>query len=136
MEASQGESEVAHSGECRRCRTFCDKLIEPRGCVEMRCRFLYSYVDPHSGTQYVGCMQEVFAAEVDLEPVLEPAGFGGVKMTGDPLPHCQFSVERAYMGKGPSYDCVNPRFFDCTDGGPEGIRAFDLRNALLSEEEA
>jgi hypothetical protein len=25
---------------------------------------------------------------------------------------------------------VNPRFFDCTDDGPEGIRAFDLRNAL------
>ena len=25
--------------------------------------------------------------------------------------------------------CVNPRFFDCTDEGPEGIRAFDLRDA-------
>jgi hypothetical protein len=25
---------------------------------------------------------------------------------------------------------VNPRFFDCTDEGPEGIRAFDLRNAI------
>ena len=27
-------------------------------------------------------------------------------------------------------DCVNPRFFDCTDDGPEAIRAFDLRDAL------
>jgi hypothetical protein len=39
-------------------------------------------------------------------------------------------VEPCYEGDGPAYDCVNPRFFDCTDAGPEGIRAFDLRNAL------
>ena len=95
MEASHRENETAHAGECRRCRTFCDKLIEPRGCVEMRCRYLYSYVDARNGVQYVGCMQEVFAAEVDLDPVMEPGGFGGVKMTGEALPHCQFSVEGA-----------------------------------------
>jgi hypothetical protein len=136
MEASHRPNETAQGGECRRCRTFCDKLIEPRGCVEMRCRYLYSYVDARNGVQYVGCMQEVFAAEVDLDPVMEPGGFGGVKMTGDALPHCQFSVERAYGGAGEAYDCVNPRFFDCSDTGPEGLRAFDLRNALLSEGEA
>ena len=39
-------------------------------------------------------------------------------MTGEPLPHCQFSVERAYEGAGAAYDCVNRRFFDCTDEGP------------------
>ena len=49
-------------------------------------------------------------------------------MTGEPLPHCQFSVERAYEGSGESYDCVNRRFFDCTDDGAEGLRAFDLRD--------
>ncbi len=57
--------------------------------------------------------------------MLEPGGFGGVKMTGEPLPHCQFSVERAYEGAGESYDCVNRRFFDCTDDGrrgPAGLR--------------
>jgi hypothetical protein len=118
------------AGECRQCRSFCDKLIEPRGCVEMRCRFLYSYVDMLNGNQYVGCMQEVYAAEVELEAVLEPGGFGGVKMTGDALPQCQFTVERAYEGSGPSYDCVNRRFFDCSDAGAEGLRAFDLREIL------
>lgn len=94
----------------------------------MRCRYLYSFVDMLTGSQYVGCMQDVFAAKVDLEAVLQPAGFGGVKMTGDPLPHCQFAVERAYEGRGESYDCVNRRFFDCADESPEGIRAFDLRD--------
>ena len=48
------------TGECRQCRSFCDKLIEPRGCVEMGCHYLYSYNDMLTGVQYVGCMQEVF----------------------------------------------------------------------------
>jgi hypothetical protein len=96
----------------------------------MGCRYLYSYVDMLTGTQFVGCMQKVFDAEIDLESVLAPGGFGGIKMTGDPLPQCQFEVERAFEGTGRAYDCVNPRFFDCTDEGPEGIRAFDLRDAL------
>jgi hypothetical protein len=115
-------------GECRQCRSFCDKMVEPRGCIELGCRFLYSYVDRLNGVQYVGCMQKVFGAEVELAAVREPGGFGGVKMTGDPLPHCQFAVERAYEGSGESYDCVNRRFFDCTEEGAEGLRAFDLRD--------
>ncbi len=103
-------------------------MVEPRGCIEVGCRYLYSYVDHLSGEQFVGCMQEVFGAEVELSAVLEPGGFGGVKMIGEPLPHCQFAVERAYEGSGESYGCVNRRFFDCTDEGAEGLRAFDLRD--------
>ena len=75
-------------------------MIEPRGCVEMGCSFLYSYNDILTGVQYVGCMQGVYGARVELDAVLQPGGFGGVKMTGDALPHCQFSVERAYEGEG------------------------------------
>ena len=77
-------------------------MVEPRGCVEMGCRFLYSVVDGLTGIQYVGCMQEVFGAKVELDAVLQPGGFGGVKMTGTALPHCPFSVERAYAGSGQS----------------------------------
>ena len=116
------------TGECRQCRSFCDKMVEPRGCVELGCRYLYSFVDALTGAQYVGCMQEVFGAEVELAAVLEKGGFGGVKMTGQPLPQCQFSVERAYEGEGEAYGCVNRRFFDCSDEGAEGLRAFDLRD--------
>ena len=118
----------ATAGECRQCRSFCDKMVEPRGCVELGCRFLYSYVDRLTGDQYVGCMQEVYGAEIELSAVLARGGFGGVKMTGEPLPHCQFSVERAYEGSGESFGCVNRRFFDCSDSGSEGLRAFDLRD--------
>lgn len=130
MDAQPRSEPAARTGECRQCRSFCDKLIEPRGCIEMRCQYVYSYVDMISGNQYVGCMQRVYAAEVELDAVLEPGGFGGVKMTGNAMPHCQFTVEQAYEGDGPAYECSNRRFFDCTDGGPEGLRAFDIRNAL------
>ena len=37
------------TGECRQCRAFCDKMIEPRGCVELGCRYLYSFVDALTG---------------------------------------------------------------------------------------
>ena len=41
-------------------------------------------------------------------------------MTGEPLPHCQFTVERAYEGEGPAYECVNRKFFDCADDQRRG----------------
>lgn len=118
------------AGECRRCHTYCDKMIEPRDCMAMGCRYLYSHVDDLSGRQYVGCMQRVFRGEVALDALEGSEGFGGIKVTGATLPHCQFTVEQAYPGDGAGHECVNPRFFDCTDAGPEGLRAFDLRNAL------
>jgi hypothetical protein len=121
------------AGECRRCNTFCDKMIEPRGCLELRCRYLYSYADELSGRRFMGCMRKVFKGEIDIE-AFEAAerhgGYGGLKMTGDPLPQCEFRIEPAYEGEGPDFECVNPRFFDCTDAGPNGVRVFDLRDAI------
>ena len=133
MALGQRSGEGVRDGECRSCRTFCDKLIELRGCLEMRCPNLYSYEDALTGNHYMGCVGKVFRAEVDVEmfELAEHAGgFGGLKMTGQPLPQCQFRVEPCYEGEGEAYACVNPRFFDCTDQGSGGIRAFDLRSAL------
>jgi hypothetical protein len=125
----RGESGAA-SGECRQCRTFCDRLVEPRGCLERRCSYLYSYVDPFQGGIYMGCMRKVFRAEIDLamfEAEERKGGYGGIKMTGEPLPQCQFRVEPSYERSGPEHECVNPGFFDAGEG-PEP--AFDLRDAL------
>lgn len=133
MALQQRGEQTEKAGECRRCQTFCDKLVEPRGCLELRCRYLYSYVDELSGRRFMGCMRRVFKAEIDVD-AFETAelagGYGGLKMTGDPLPQCQFRVEPAHEGDGPGFECVNPRFFDCTDAGAEGVRIFDLRDAL------
>jgi hypothetical protein len=133
MPLSRQQEQATRAGECRECRTFCDKLIEPRGCLELRCPNLYSYADPLSGTRYMGCIRKVFKAEVDIdafEAAERSGGYGGLKMTGEPLPQCQFRVEPAYEGAGPAHECVNPRFFDCSEGGAEGLRVFDLRDAL------
>jgi hypothetical protein len=133
MALKQREGEGTQAGECRQCRTFCDKLVEPRGCLEMRCRYLYSYFEPLTGGRYMGCMRKVFRAEIDIdlfEAAEHNGGFGGIKMTGEPLPMCQFRVEPSYEGDGPAHECVNPRFFDCTESGPEGVGVFDLRQAL------
>jgi hypothetical protein len=130
MPLKQRGEEGVQAGECRQCRTFCDRLVDPRGCLQIRCPYLYSYVDPLGGRHYMGCMRKVFRAEIDLakfEAAERTGGFGGIKMTGEPLPQCQYRVEPAYEHVGPAHECVNPGFFDCGAGEP---RAFDLRDAL------
>jgi hypothetical protein len=126
--------ETRDGTECRQCCAFCDKVVHPRGCVEMDCPFLYTYEDERSGRRYMGCLQKVFAVEIDVD-LFERAertrlGFGGVKAMRAPLPTCPFSVERSYEGSGDAFECVNRRFFDATDLGPGSYRAFDLREQL------
>lgn len=133
MPAKQRHERTA-AGECRQCRGFCDKLIEPAGCVAVGCKFLYTYEDITTGSRFMGCMHKVFKGEIDLDMFLfaeRAGGYGGIKMNADPLPQCQFSVEKAYEGDGPAFECVNRKFFDADHNGPEGIKAFDLRNALI-----
>jgi hypothetical protein len=119
--------------ECRRCSTFCDRVIAPATCVADGCPNLYSYDDPLTGRRYMGCLQQVFATEIDVELFRQAertrAGFGSVRLANAPLKRCRFTVEQAYDGRGiEAYRCVNKRFFDWPDGGREGIRAFDLRD--------
>ena len=119
------------ANECRRCSTFCDRVIAPAACIAQDCPFLYSYDEPLSGRRFMGCMQKVFATEIDVELFREAertrAGFGTVRLAGVPLARCAFEVERAREGER---DCVNPRFFDWPDAGRDAIRAFDLRDRL------
>ncbi len=99
------------------------------GCIASGCQFLYLYDDEDTGRRYMGCMNKVFRGEIDAE-MFEQAertrqGFGGVKMTGLPLPQCRAAVERAYDGFSEAFDCVNPEFFE-TPVPDE----FDLRDHL------
>lgn len=127
-------AETNEATECRQCCAFCDKVIEPRGCVEMECPFLYTYEDEKSGRSYMGCLQKVFGVEIDVDMFNKAErtrqGFGGVKAMRKPLATCPMSAERSYEGSGAAFDCVNPRFFDASDEGPGSYRAFDLRGVL------
>ena len=125
------------ANECRRCSTFCDRIIKPASCLAAGCVFLYEFDDPLSGRRYMGCLQKVFASEIDVELFASAeatrAGFGAVKLSGTPLRRCAFEIEQAYAGtsaEGPR--CSNRRFFDLPDAGPDAIRAFDLRDGLAT----
>jgi hypothetical protein len=125
----------AEANECRRCSRYCDRVIAPATCVAAGCPNLYSYDDPASGRRYMGCLQGVFASEIDVDLFAEAertrAGFGTVRLAREPLGRCAFSVEQAYESRGgESYRCVNRRFFDWPDSAADAIRAFDLRDAL------
>jgi hypothetical protein len=125
----------AELSECRRCSTFCDRVIRPATCVAAGCPSLYQYDDPLSGRRYMGCLHKVFSAEIDVELFAEAErsrfGFGAVKLANPPLRRCKFAVEQAFPpGEGDDRRCVNVRFFDWPDASAEAVRAFDLRNRL------
>jgi hypothetical protein len=125
----------AEANECRRCARFCDRVIAPAACVAAACPNLYSYDDALSGRRYMGCLQGVFAAEIDVELFAEAErtrpGFGSVRLAREPLARCAFTVEQAYESRGgEDFRCVNRRFFDWPDSAADAIRAFDLRDVL------
>jgi hypothetical protein len=127
-------AKTTEATECRQCCAFCDKTIEPRGCIEMNCPFLYTYEDDASGRSYMGCLNKVFGVEIDIDMFRRAertrAGYGGVKAVREPLPMCPFTVERSYEGTGAAFDCVNHRFYDASESDPGGYRAFDLRERV------
>lgn len=118
--------------ECRQCCGFCDRLVYPSGCAAAGCQYLYLYDDEDTGHRFMGCMHKVFKGEIDVS-VFEDAertrhGYGGVKMSGQPLPQCRTTVERAYDGRGQAFECINRGFFDAPETRePE---TFDLRDHL------
>jgi hypothetical protein len=125
----------AEANECRRCARYCDRVIAPAHCVAAECPNLYAYDDPLNGRRYMGCLQGVFASEIDVELFAEAErtrpGFGTVRLAREPLARCGFSVEQAYEGgHGEAFRCVNRRFFDWPDTAADAIRAFDLRDVL------
>ena len=103
--------------ECRQCATYCDRVIAPRTCIADDCPNLYTYDDPLSGRRYMGCVQQVFATEIDVDVFREAertrAGFGTVRLAREPLARCGFSVEQAFVSDGSGdFACINKRFFD------------------------
>ena len=108
-------------------------MVHPSGCISSGCQYLYLYDDEGSGRRFMGCMNKVFRGEIDLE-MFEAAertrhGFGGVKLTGRPLPVCRTRVEQAYDGYGDAFECVNLAFF-APPVHDDDAAAFDLRDSL------
>jgi hypothetical protein len=106
--------------ECRSCDVHCDKVVYPSACVERACPFLYAYED--HGHTYIGCMQKVYAPEIDLH-LLRAAerrrdGFGAIRAARKPLPMCRVEVEECYEHRADELGCVNPEFSELPVGSP------------------
>ena len=107
--------------ECRRCEVHCDKIVYPAACLERACPFVYSYEE--FGHTYMGCMQKVFAVEIDLDLLrLAERGsgsFGGVKAVRRPLPMCRVEVESCYDARlDEELGCITPEFSELPVGEP------------------
>ena len=106
--------------ECRRCDVHCDKVVYPAACVAKGCPFLYA-VDEF-GHRYVGCVQQVFEVEIDVDLLVAAertrSGFGAVKATRHPLPMCTTSVDSCYGSRVDELGCVNPEFHELPVGEP------------------
>jgi hypothetical protein len=109
-------------------------VVHPSGCIASGCAYLYLYDDEETGRRFMGCMNKVFRGEIDQELFQQAErtrhGFGGVKMSGLPLPQCRSSVERAYDGYTEAFECVNPGFFTKPTVDDPSDAAFDLRDEL------
>jgi hypothetical protein len=106
--------------ECRRCEVHCDKIVYPSACLERSCPFVYAYEE--HGHTYMGCMQKVFWAEIDLE-MLRAAegrrdGFGAIKAIRKPLPMCKSEIEPCYESRTGELGCVDPEFNELPGGSP------------------
>ncbi|HKI92118.1 MAG TPA: hypothetical protein VJ986_07435 [Gaiellaceae bacterium] len=98
--------------ECRRCEVHCDKVVYPSACLERSCPFVYAYEE--HGHTFMGCLQKVFACEIDLD-MLRAAeagreGFGAVRALRGPLPMCRAEVNTCFDRRAPELGCVNPEF--------------------------
>ena len=106
--------------ECRRCAVHCDKVVYPAACLDRACPFVYAYEE--HGHTYMGCLQKVFEAEIDVEMLTAAErtreGFGPVRALRGPLPMCHSSVQATFSQRESELGCLNPEFAELQAGSP------------------
>src|SRR6266852_2921001 len=84
--------------ECRLCEVHCDKVVYPSACMDRSCPFVYAYEE--HGHTYMGCLQKVFEAEIDVGMLAAAErtreGFGAVRALRGPLPMCDAAVQATF----------------------------------------
>jgi hypothetical protein len=106
--------------ECRSCAVHCEKVVYPAACLERSCPFVYAYEE--HGRTFMGCLQKVFEAEIDVE-MLRAAertreGFGAVRALRRPLPMCECAVQATFAHRQSELGCLNPEFAELPAGSP------------------
>jgi hypothetical protein len=110
--------------ECRECEVICERVVSPHHCLESGCSSVYVYEDDDA--KMFGCLDKVFAAELDLAAVTGRAargrgsdGYGALRLDRSPRRQCRITVEQAYPAALVSGCCTNPTFFHQPSGSPE-----------------
>jgi hypothetical protein len=106
--------------ECRLCEVHCEKVVYPAACLHRSCPFVYAYEE--HGHTYMGCLQRIYEAEIDVELMLEAEksreGFGAVRALRRPLPMCRSAVQTTFAHRGTELGCLNPEFGELPEGSP------------------
>jgi hypothetical protein len=106
--------------ECRRCAVHCEKVVYPAACLGRSCPFVYAYEE--HGHTYMGCLQKVFEAEIDVEMLAGAEqtrdGFGPVRALRRPLPMCRSDVQATFAQRESDLGCLNPEFAELPAGFP------------------
>jgi len=106
--------------ECRRCEVHCEKVVYPAACIDRGCPFVYAYEE--HGHTYMGCLQKVFEAEIDVQMLTAAErtreGFGAVRALRRPLPMCDSSVQATFAQRETELGCLNPEFAELPAGSP------------------
>jgi hypothetical protein len=106
--------------ECRLCEVHCEKVVYPVACLHRSCPFVYAYEE--QGHRYMGCLQKIYEAEIDVELMLEAEasreGFGAVRALRGPLPMCRSAVQTTFAHRETELGCLNPEFGELPAGSP------------------
>ena len=106
--------------ECRGCAVHCEKVVYPSACLQRACPFVYAYEE--HGHTYMGCLQRVFEAEIDVEMLAAAErtreGFGAVRALRRPLPMCEAAVQSTFSQRETELGCINPEFGELPAGSP------------------
>ena len=105
---------------CHRCEVHCEKVVYPAACLERSCPFVYAYEE--HGHTYMGCLQNVYEAEIDVELLAAAErsreGFGAVRALRRPLPMCDAAVQSTFAQREGELGCLNPEFAELPAGSP------------------
>ena len=97
--------------ECRRCRVLCERVVHPVECVRHGCSYTYAFTQ--EDITFFGCLEKVFAPELNLQPHIESPRrdpYGALKVQRDPRDECVVSTTKAYAFLYSWRECRNHTF--------------------------
>ncbi|MBU6363266.1 MAG: hypothetical protein KGQ95_03505 [Acidobacteria bacterium] len=114
-------SEPPHHGSCRACPVRCERVVYPAHCVQIACPRLYAH--EQDGVRWIGCIDKVYSAEVDLGRLLEQdaqhPGFGALLAERMPRAECKAAIDRTFPQRDAG-ECTEPVFRTSFPEAPEG----------------